>query len=305
MESEYKYMVMIKCFTYQHVNYIEDALKGFVMQQTNFPFIAVVVDDHSTDGTTDIVRRYAEQYQDIIHSICLEENYYSQRKPKWPLFQDIEKQAKYIAVCEGDDYWTDPLKLQKQVDFMETNDDFSICFHAAKIWKEKEKILVDDFVLPEVPEITTIYDFANSFNYIHTNTILFRNNPKAEEQRRKLGRLGLGDYPTFFMHAQYGKIYKIKECMGVYRYGSGTWSTKNEHSVSLELCIMFCKLYSLVEDEKLKSIIENRISILRTNLITFYSNVYKENDGLKKSLSYRLGYNLLQPLRHVRRLFKK
>ena len=108
-------MVCIHCTTYNHQAFLEDALKGFVMQQTTFPFVAVVIDDCSTDNTAQILRKYESEYPEIIKAVYLKENYYSQHKPKKPFFEPFDRDATYIALCEGDDYWTDPLKLQKQV----------------------------------------------------------------------------------------------------------------------------------------------------------------------------------------------
>ena len=122
------YMVLIRCFTYNHEAYIEDALKGFVMQKTNFPFVAVVVDDASTDRTADIIRKYEKEYPDIIKGVYLKENHYSQKKKKAPYIQPWRDRCKYEAICEGDDYWIDPLKLQKQVDFLERNNDYVLSY---------------------------------------------------------------------------------------------------------------------------------------------------------------------------------
>ena len=101
---------------------------GFVMQKTNFPFVAVVIDDFSTDMTASILRDYEKQYPDLIKAICLEENYRSQKKPKAGFFEPYDRDAKYIAFCEGDDYWTDPYKLQKQVDYLENHPDVGLCY---------------------------------------------------------------------------------------------------------------------------------------------------------------------------------
>ena len=125
-------MVSIRCITYNHAPYIRQCLEGFVMQKTNFRFQAVVHDDASTDGTTEIVREYAEKYPDIIVPMYEEENRWSKHDGTLLTCMLPYLKGKYIAECEGDDYWTDPLKLQKQVDFMESHEDYSICIHNAK-----------------------------------------------------------------------------------------------------------------------------------------------------------------------------
>lgn len=120
-------MVSIRCITYNHAPYIRQCLDGFVMQKTNFRFQAVVHDDASTDGTTDIVREYAEKYPDIIIPMYEEENRWSKHDGSLLSCMLPLMTGKYWAECEGDDYWIDPLKLQKQVDFMEAHPDYGMC----------------------------------------------------------------------------------------------------------------------------------------------------------------------------------
>ena len=131
-------MVSIRCATYNHVNYIRKCLDGFVSQKTNFRFEAVVHDDASTDGTTEIVREYAEKYPSIIIPMYEETNQYSKNVSSMNERIDSRLLGKYIAICEGDDYWIDLNKLQKQVDFLEAHSEYSMCFHRAKILKEYE-----------------------------------------------------------------------------------------------------------------------------------------------------------------------
>ena len=112
-------MVSVRCATYNHVNYIRQCLDGFVMQRTNFRFEVIVHDDASTDGTTEIIREYAEKYPDIIKPMYETENQYSKDVKAMNIRINNRLTGKYIAICEGDDYWIDPLKLQKQVDFLD------------------------------------------------------------------------------------------------------------------------------------------------------------------------------------------
>ena len=110
MESSKKYMVSICCLTFNHEPYIRKALDSFLMQKTTFPFEIVIHDDASTDGTADIIREYQENYPDIVHSLCQEENQYSKGISNISgVFNFPRAQGKYIAMCEGDDYWSDPV----------------------------------------------------------------------------------------------------------------------------------------------------------------------------------------------------
>ena len=116
-------MVTIRCIAYNQEPYIRDCLEGFVMQQTNFRFEAIVHDDASTDGTAAIIREYAEKYPDIIKPILETENQYSKHDGSLERIMNEHIHGKYVAYCEGDDCWIDPLKLQKQVDYMEMHPD--------------------------------------------------------------------------------------------------------------------------------------------------------------------------------------
>lgn len=123
-----KPLVSIFCLTYNHAPYIRQCLDGFLMQKATFTYEVIINDDASTDGTTEIIREYEEKYPDIIKPIYHEENLYSKgERGFWQKYCFPKSKGKYIALCEGDDYWTDPYKLQKQVDLLENNMDCSLC----------------------------------------------------------------------------------------------------------------------------------------------------------------------------------
>ena len=126
--------VTVWCLTYNQKEFIKDALDGFVMQKTSFPFEVIVHDDASTDGTTNIVNKYAKKYPEIIKPMIETENQWQKGGLKHiiSIMNEKHRRGKYIAFCEGDDYWTDSLKLQRQVDFLEGHSEYSMCFHSAK-----------------------------------------------------------------------------------------------------------------------------------------------------------------------------
>ena len=128
------YTVAVWCITYNQKDFIKDALEGFAMQKTNFPFVVIVHDDKSTDGTSDIIIEYANKYPDIIIPFIETENQWSKGGLKHiiNIMNSHYRIGKYIAFCEGDDYWTSPDKLQTQIDFLESHPDYSMCFHSAK-----------------------------------------------------------------------------------------------------------------------------------------------------------------------------
>lgn len=126
--------VVVWCLAYNQQAFIRDALEGFVMQQTDFPFEVVVHDDASTDGTTDIIMEYARKYPDLITPMIETENQWKHGGLKHivDIMNEHHRRGKYIAFCEGDDFWTDSQKLQRQVDFLDAHPDYSMCFHCAK-----------------------------------------------------------------------------------------------------------------------------------------------------------------------------
>lgn len=156
MNGECKYMVATRCFTYNHAPYIDETLRGFSIQETNFPVAFIVVDDASTDGEHDVLKKWAEEnlgekngmflWREMPYGmlaegtlkgrhlstfviLLLKENHYQTGKDikKFEYIAEWDEHSKYMAICEGDDYWIDPQKLQKQVDFMENNPDYVLC----------------------------------------------------------------------------------------------------------------------------------------------------------------------------------
>ncbi len=244
-----KPLVVINCVTYNHEPYIRDALDGFVMQKTNFPFVAIVHDDASTDGTAAIVREYADKYPDIIRPIYETDNQYSKRDGSLShIMQEARNAtgAKYVAMCEGDDYWTDPLKLQKQVDFLESHSDYTMCHSAFEIVDEYSNKLTDDYIDDKIAvakKSSVVDDYLMVYyqkskerlpiyqrfmeesrcgerfwfllvkhNYIITATCVIRKEVIDES------RIGYYDYGLFLIAARLGKIGYIKDITSAYRF---------------------------------------------------------------------------------------
>lgn len=164
-----KPLVAIHCMTYNHESYLREALEGFLMQQTEFPFVAIVHDDASTDGTIKILEEYAEKFPDIILPIFEKENQYSKSNGELSAIMNLAIEvtgAKYIAMCEGDDYWTYPLKLQKQVNFLEANDNIIYTCHRfdVQVKKERKKILAKNSFLDKFKEAEG-FEFDINYNF--------------------------------------------------------------------------------------------------------------------------------------------
>ena len=204
-------LVSICCITYNHAPYIRQCLDGFIMQKTNFKYEILIHDDASTDGTADIIREYEAKYPDIFKPIYQTENQYSKGKNISATYNWPRAIGKYIAQCEGDDYWTNPLKLQKQVDFMEANPEFSMCFHKVKVLShDSNDINLYDHLCEREYSACEIYDRWT----IPTCSVLY-NRHKLKLLRPK--KCIFGDIVLFLSLANDGKLFCLDFIGGVYR----------------------------------------------------------------------------------------
>lgn len=242
-------MVTIRCITYNHEPYIRQCLEGFVMQKTNFRFEAIVHDDASTDGTAAIIREYAEKYPDIIKPIYEVENQYSKNDGSLRRIMDAHMYGKYIAICEGDDYWIDPLKLQKQVEFLERNLEYSMCYTDFFRYVQQTG---ERFCKPLTKKtIITLDDQLYKGNVVATLTALYRNS-FVENYADVISRAPswpMGDYPLWIWLASKGAIYRMADVTSVYRVLQGSAShSKDENKAfffglaGFEIAIYFCHL---------------------------------------------------------------
>ena len=218
VESE-PIMVSIRCLVYNHEPYIRQCLDGFVMQKTNFRFEAIVHDDASTDGTAAIIREYAEKYPDIIKPIFETENQYSKGNGALRKIMDAHMRGKYIALCEGDDYWIDPLKLQKQVDFLVSHQDYTMCFHDVNIKVEKGREYWDVFGKLEDRD----YTIGECIKYWKVPTCSMVIRKDIFDKRPINKKFRVGDNVVVFTCLSYGKIRCIAKKMGAYRLTTTSW----------------------------------------------------------------------------------
>lgn len=269
--------VSVYCLAYNHEKYIREALEGFVKQKTNFRYEVYVHDDASTDKTADIIKEYAEKYPEIIIPVLETENQYSKGNVRvseivYPLLK-----GKYVAVCEGDDYWTDESKLQQQYDAMENNPECSICAHYAdlynvttgkidgyypKMYKVQEGILNKEIEL----KIALLDMFQLS-------TCFFRKKIYDEYIQNKPHYATIypvGDVPLWLYFCAYGSMYFIEKHMSVYRSGiEGSWTLR-------------------IRDNRSKMIIHTKAVI---NSLELYKDFLKHN---YKEIDYAIRYTKIK-----------
>lgn len=219
-------LVAIKCLVYNHEPYLRDCLNGFVMQKTNFHFVAIVHDDCSKDGSAAIIREYADKYPDIIKPIYETENQYSKHDGSLQRIMNDAIDAtgaKYVAICEGDDYWTVPYKLQKQVDILEADEELMACCtsysvvdnHSVTI-KEKDDIVV---VKGNKQGRYNMRDFFRDDHQYPTLTVVYRNVHKNDirEKYAHTTNAFLGDWTLWICLLIYGDMYYLNEVTSAYR----------------------------------------------------------------------------------------
>ncbi|MDB5167019.1 MAG: glycosyl transferase [Candidatus Saccharibacteria bacterium] len=208
--------VSVICVTYNQERYIRQTLDGFLAQKTKFPFEVIVADDCSNDGTPTIIKEYAKSYPNIFKPILRKKNVGILDN-----FYDSMRTAdgEYLAICEGDDYWTDPQKLQKQVDFLDKNTEYSMCFHPVKVHFENGDS--KDYISPD-PEVKKTFTQKELIerNFIQTNSVMYRRQ-SYDAMPKKMMPV---DWYLHLYHAQFGKIGFINEVMSVYRrHPGGVW----------------------------------------------------------------------------------
>ncbi len=232
-------LVSIRCLVYNHEPYLRQCLDGFVMQKTTFPFEAIVHDDASTDSSAAIIREYAEKYPDIIKPIYETENQFSKHDGSLDRIMEgsIHPYSKYVAHCEGDDYWTDPNKLQIQVDFLESHPNFYMSCHGFMFFYEETNSFERQESVGDLPIhlfngreycVPSIDEFFQSKWFTQVLTIVRRREKYVDDKKLKYYSRAY-DYITCYYMLKAGKCALFKDVMGVYRkHSGGVYSGRNE-----------------------------------------------------------------------------
>ncbi|WP_455584670.1 glycosyltransferase [Bacteroides sp.] len=253
-------IVSIRCLTYNHEPYIRQCLEGFVIQKTNFRFEAIVHDDASTDRTAAIIKEYAEKYPDIIKPIFETENQYSKHDGSLRRIMNEHTHGKYVAMCEGDDYWIDPLKLQKQVDFLEAHPDYSMCFHNAIIFyqhvlKDPHSFCIKMNISKDISLEEIVDDWI-----IPTASIVYRRNILPFPDWAS--KIYSGDMTLALWAYSKGKVFYTKDIMSFYRKTetgmSGLKKNSAEHVYS-QRALLFT-LFNTETKEQYSDVLSERIA---------------------------------------------
>nr|WP_238480427.1 glycosyltransferase [Clostridium chrysemydis] len=229
--SEENILVSISCITYNHEKYIKQTIDSFLNQKTNFKYEILIHDDASTDGTQKILKEYQEKFPEIIKTILREENQYSKGVKRISyLNNDLRANGKYIAMCEGDDYWNDENKLQEQVDILEKDNNISFCFTEANLL---------DTMSNEIKDVQRAYRescyikmsdlIRQGGAFCPTASIIYRRS-MVEEMPEFFFNSHVGDYPLQLILGFKGEGYYIDKPMVTYRVNTpGSWSSKQNN----------------------------------------------------------------------------
>lgn len=316
-----KFKVGIFCVTYNHEKYIEKCLEGFVNQKTNFPFQAVIYDDCSTDKTREIINKYAKKYPQIIKPIFSDVNI-AQTKGFFHVNQIIYRtlESKYIAYCEGDDYWTDENKLQIQVDFLDHNPDFSGCFHKClrKNVITNEDVCYtpsDDIVSKK--DIFTIEDTSKKY-FIETCSVMYRwDNYQDTILEIFPNNILNGDTFIIYFFSLQGKIKYIDRLMSVKTINDkGIWNSVNQTqdernlkywqeiiNFPIEVRKLFdkynCNLPYKAPENEMKNILTLALKLGRYDLITQIAKTFPEMFKFLLNLDNAKGQKFIEEFKRI------
>lgn len=278
-----KPLVTVCNWVYNHKAFIEKSIDSILMQKTNFPVEIIIQDDASNDGTREIINKYNLKYPQLFNNILFEENQYSQGKDITISLLSKAK-GKYVALAHGDDYWTDPYKLQKQVDFLERNPAYVIT------WTQYSKLHDNLISYPyQIEENRTITHENFSSTLCHTLTCVFK--VEAIKNYSILAEFHhFKDLSLYFLVLNSGKGYYFNDCTSVYRiHSGGIWSGGNLTKNLIDDTFTYIEIYFKIA--KVKWLKEKTVSGI--------------NQVLKRRSSYRLlGIKMLLYFLFIRTRFE-
>lgn len=277
----------ILCLTYNQEKYVKQALESMLAQKTTFQFEILIHDDASTDATVKILRQYQKDYPEIVYVLFEKENQFTKEASAMVLNKLFYiAKGKYISLCEGDDYFTDDTKLQHQVDFLEKNPEYSLCFHPVNVTYEDDD--ATDEVFPEWKkgEVFTLQKLLKQ-NFIQTNSVVYRS--LKDYSYLPIGFLP-GDWYLHIYHARFGKIGFINKVMSTYRrHKGGLWWNSHKdfdaliRTYGLKHLIMYFEVAALVgANPSDKDIVKSNFTDMLQHMQTVLS--HKKNKHLENEL---------------------
>ncbi|MFA5337840.1 MAG: glycosyltransferase [Candidatus Omnitrophota bacterium] len=284
-------LVSVTVTTYQHKNYIKDCLESILMQEVNFPIEIIIGEDESIDGTRDICLEYAKKHPDKIRLFLRDRKtsyLYNDKGNSVMRFNGwwtrMSARGKYISMCEGDDYWTDPHKLQTQVDFLEGHNDCMLCFHRAQILREMGSRLPEFYPERKPKEFVGIEEILEC-NFIATASVVFRRE-MLREFPDWMYRFVFADWAINLFCAQYGKIGYIDRVMSVYRVHPGGIWTSQYTSVGGRLnadtkILEFYEAAANYLDKKYRHIVDRRLIDLCSTIARTYCQLGQKQKALE------------------------
>ena len=235
-------LVTIRCLVYNHEPYLRQCLEGFVMQKTNFYFEAIVHDDASTDGSAEIISEYADKYPDIIKPIFEKENLFSKKDGSLSRVMNEHTHGKYIANCEGDDYWTDPLKLQKQVDILEQNPEIGLVYTQAEAFNNNSIIGEISFEVKDAEHLLLYGNGIANLTTCYRRELLYAYLKEVDPGSKNWL---MGDYPMWLWFMLHSKAYFLNEVTCRYRMlqNSASHSTNIHKVVAFEKSVLDIRVF--------------------------------------------------------------
>lgn len=299
-----EFLVRVVCITYNNAIYISDAMNGFVMQQTTFPYICAIIDDASTDGGQEVIINYLKDHFDFDEAfaydrdtdfghvffarhknnkkccffvVLLKENHHNMKKDKYSYIREWDN-VKYTALCEGDDYWTDSHKLQRQVEYLEEHPGCCMCSHAV-YWETDGKLYKGGCQHKQSCNLSTEEVIRNGGLYLATNSLVYRGTLDSDQPEWRKESM-VGDFPLQILGTLRGELHFIPDVMSVYRFmGSDSWtgSQYGSNSTNLEESVKYATNKVLWLGELDKDTNSKYTKVIHSYLFMSYNLLYNAN----------------------------
>ena len=279
----------VSLITYNQAPFIAQAIESVLMQQTGFEFELLIGEDDSSDGTRETVRSYQAKHPDRIRVMWNDRKnvVYLDGKPtgQWNFVNNIRNcRGQYVALLDGDDYWTSPLKLQKQVDFLDSNPDCALCFHNVRILDESDPARLD---LHHAGPMLGRYELADLMrgNFMHTCSVVFRAGLFGDFPDW-IFKCPMGDWPLHVLNARHGKIGYLDDVMAVYRkHSRGFWSGQERLWILANTLKAAGHIRSCVDSESGKGLDEVR-ALWHRDMIELHLSMGQRGAAIRHAATY-------------------